>query len=173
MSFNGSGTFGINATGYPIQPEDLAYSTVFNAIMTELETGLSQCITKDGQTTLTQNLSLSGKNITNLLSATALTHAMSLYNGMVNTGTYVSTVGGTVDAITLTPSPSVASANYTAGMEFFFVSTGANTGAVTVAVSGLSTKSITKNGATALSAGDIPSGAIVHIVYDGTRFQKI
>ena len=80
-------------------------------------------------------------------------------------------MGGTVDAITLTPSP--AASIYAAGQEFLFISTGANTGATTVNASSLGVKSITKNGATALSAGDIPSGAMVRIVYDGTRFQKV
>ena len=87
------------------------------------------------------------------------------------TGTYAwcGTGGGTVDVITL--SPTVAVASYATGQTFRFVSSGANTGAVTVAVSGLTAKAITKDGTTALAAGDIPSGAVVTITYDGTRFQ--
>jgi len=37
-------------------------------------------------------------------------------------------------------------------------------------MSGLAAKVITKNGTTALVAGDIPSGAMVQATYDGTRF---
>jgi hypothetical protein len=40
-----------------------------------------------------------------------------------------------------------------------------------VNVSGLGAKAITKNGTTALVAGDVPSGALVAIIYDGTQFQ--
>lgn len=86
-----------------------------------------------------------------------------------NNQLYVATVGGTVDAITLTPSPAITA--YSAGQRFAWVASGANTGPVTVAVSGLAAKSLTKNGATALTAGDIVTGCIVVAVYDGTRFQ--
>lgn len=84
------------------------------------------------------------------------------------TDIWVQVVGGTGDAITLSPSPALA--NYTAGVTYRFAATGTNTGAVTVNVSGLGAKALTKNGTTALIAGDIPSGTIVEIVYDGTRF---
>jgi hypothetical protein len=77
-------------------------------------------------------------------------------------------VGGTADAITLTPIPPATA--YAAGQTFRFVASGANTGAVTVNVSSLGVKAVTKNGTTALVAGDIPSGTMVQITYDGTRF---
>ena len=82
---------------------------------------------------------------------------------------YVATVGGTADAITLTPSPAITA--YAAGQRFVFIASGANTGATTVNVNSVGSRSITKNGTTALAAGDIPSGALVSIIYDGTRFQ--
>lgn len=81
------------------------------------------------------------------------------------------TAGGTADAITLSPTLPITA--YAAGQGFRFVASGANTGPVTVAVSGLTTKAITKNGSTALVAGDIPSGALVTISYDGTQFQMV
>lgn len=85
-----------------------------------------------------------------------------------STGIYVPTVGGTVDVITLTPTLAITS--YTVGQTFRFLSSGANTGAVTVNASGLGAKAVTKNGTTALAANDIPSGSMVQISYDGTRF---
>jgi len=81
---------------------------------------------------------------------------------------YVATVGGTPDVITLTPSPALSA--YVAGQTFKFIASGANTTNVTVNISGLGAKAITKNGTSALIAGDIPSGAMLHITYDGTRF---
>ena len=80
-------------------------------------------------------------------------------------------MGGTVDAITLTPAPAITA--YAAGQQFTFVAAGANTGAVTVDVSGVGAKAVTKNGATALEAGDITSGAVVRLHYDGTQFQVL
>lgn len=83
----------------------------------------------------------------------------------------VYTPGGTADAITITTTPTLGA--YFTGLRLWFVASGANTGAVTLNVSGLGAKSVTKNGTTALAAGDIPNGAVVEVVYDGTRFQMI
>jgi hypothetical protein len=47
----------------------------------------------------------------------------------------------------------------------------ANTGASTINPNGLGAKSITKNGTTALSSGDLPANQIFLLVYDGTRYQ--
>ena len=82
------------------------------------------------------------------------------------------TAGGTANALTLTPSEPAVS--YATGDTYRFLSgAAANTGAVTIAISGLAAKSITKGGTTALEAGDIPANAIVEITYDGTRFQIV
>jgi hypothetical protein len=64
----------------------------------------------------------------------------------------VSTVGGTADVITLTPTPVITS--YTVGQTFRFVASGANTTNVTVNVNGLGAKAVTTNGATPLTARD-------------------
>ena len=56
MSFNGSGTFNINSAGQPVVTGTVISSTDFNALTQDLATGLSTCITKDGQTTTTQRI---------------------------------------------------------------------------------------------------------------------
>lgn len=81
------------------------------------------------------------------------------------------TVGGTADVITLTPSPAFTA--YADGQSLEFTATGTNTTNVTVNVSGLGAKAVTKDGTTALVASDITSGQVVRIRYDGTRFQLI
>lgn len=78
------------------------------------------------------------------------------------------TVTGT-DTLIATPQSAVTS--YQAQQIFLFYAENTNTTAVTINISGLGAKSITKNGSVALVAGDIVSGAIVQINYDGTRFQ--
>lgn len=130
---------------------------------------MSTAICKDGQTTITANIPFGGNKITGLGAGTARTDAASLATIQDGTGVYVGTVGGTADVITLTPSPAITA--YAAGQTFRFIASGANTTNVTVNVSGLGAKAITKNGTDALVAGDIPSGSLVEISYDGTRFQ--
>ena len=171
MSFNGSGTFLINSSGQPVVTGTTISATVFNAFTADIATGLSTCLTKDGQTTPTANIGLGGFKLTNVGAATARTDAASLANIQDGTGVYVSSVGGTADVITLTPSPVITS--YAAGQCFWFIASGANTGAVTVNVNSLGAKAVTKNGTTALAANDIASGALVGVRYDGTRFQIV
>lgn len=131
---------------------------------------MTTCITKDGQTTVTGNIPFGGFRLTNIGAATALTDAARANQVQNSSLTYLTSVSG-VD--TITANAAVTPAAYAAGQMFHFVSAGANTGAVTLNVSGLGAKDVTKNGTTALSAGDIPSGATISVIYDGTRFQIV
>lgn len=168
MSFNGSGVFQINSSGQPVSAGTSISAATHNALTADLATGLSTCITKDGQTTVTANIPMATYKITGLGAGTARTDAASLATIQDGTGVYVGTVGGTADVITLTPSPAITA--YAAGQTFRFIASGANTTNVTVNVSALGAKAITKNGTTALVAGDIPASAMVEITYDGTEF---
>lgn len=168
MSFNGSGLFQINSTGQPVTPGQTIASSTHNALTADLASGLSNCICKDGQTTLTANLPMGNFKLTGMAAGSVRTDSATVSNIQDGTGIYVGTVGGTADVITLTVSPAITS--YTAGKTFRFIASGTNTTAVTVNVSGLGAKAITKNGTTALASGDIPSGMMVTITYDGTRF---
>jgi hypothetical protein len=56
---------------------------------------------------------------------------------------------------------------------FYFVATGDNTTSVTINIDGLGAKAVTRDGSVALVAGDIKSGEVVVVVYDGTRFQVV
>jgi hypothetical protein len=82
------------------------------------------------------------------------------------------TVGGTGDAITLTNSPAISS--YANGLRQVFKAGANNTTTVTVNVDGKGSQSVQKmlNGALAnLTAGDLISGGIYELYYDGTQFQ--
>lgn len=170
MAFNGSGTFNrlyswvqdknnnINISSTEMDAEDNGFAT-----------GLSTCLTKDGQQVPTANLPMGGFVHTGVGNATARTHYAVAGQIQDSSLTWCGTAGGTGNAITLTPAPAITT--YTAGQRFQFVASAANTAATTVAISGLAAKSITKSGATALASGDIPSGAVVNIQYDGTQFQ--
>lgn len=77
---------------------------------------------------------------------------------------------GSADTYVLTPAPAITS--YISGQSFSFFAANANTGASTINISGVGTKAIEYQGA-ALISGDIASGDLVSMVYDGTAFQLL
>ena len=168
MSDNGSGTYVVNSSGQPVVAETPITAAVHNALTADLATALSNRICKDGQTTPTANIPFGGYKATGLGAATARTDGASIATIQDGTGVYVGTVGGTADAITLTPSPAIAA--YATGQTFRFLASGANTTNVAVAISGLAAKALVKYGSTALQPGEIITGQLVTITYDGTRF---
>jgi hypothetical protein len=169
MSFNGSGTFVINSSGQPVVANTVISSTVFNALTADLATGLSTCITKDGQTTPTANIPMGTFKFTNLGVGSAATDSATLGQVQAST-TKLVTVSGT-DTITGTMTPALTA--YASGQMFYFVAGGANTGAVTLNIDGLGARNVTRHGSVALVAGDILSGEVCVVVYDGTRFQLL
>lgn len=169
MSYNGSGTFNINTAGQPVVTGTTITSTAFNLLTADLATGLSTALTKDGQSTPTANIPMGTFKITGLGAGTAATDAAQF--GQLQAGaTQIATVTGT-DTFVGTLSPALGA--YAAGNLFSFVAPNTNTGASTINLNSLGAKSITKLGSTALAAGDIVSGRIYLIEYDGTRFQLI
>lgn len=76
---------------------------------------------------------------------------------------------GSANAYVLTVVPAVTA--YATGQVFSFIANFANTGAATLNVSGLGAIAIKKNGSLALISGDIASGQVVTVVYDGTNMQ--
>jgi hypothetical protein len=80
------------------------------------------------------------------------------------------TSAGTANAqtVSLTPAPGA----YVAGMHVVFKAGNTNTGAATLNVNSLGTKNIFV-AAAALTGGEIVSGNLVELVYDGTQFQLI
>jgi len=79
MSFNGTGTFLINTSGQPVVTGTTITSTAFNALTTDLATGLSTTITKDGQTVVTNNIPLNTFKLTGVGAPTATNDALT-YN---------------------------------------------------------------------------------------------
>jgi len=169
LSYNGSGTFQINTAGQPVVAGTVISSTAFNSLTADLANGLSTAITKDGQTTVTNNIPMSGFKITGLGAATVGTDA-ARYSQIQGGTDKLITVTGTD---TLTGSLTPALTAYAAGNQFSFVVANTNTGAVTINIDGNGAKSITRTGSTALVAGDMVAGQVVLIEYDGTRFQLL
>lgn len=117
MAFNGSGVFNriynwVNdkANGYKITASRM--DGEFDGIAT----GLSNCITKDGQTTISANIPFSTYKITGLGSGTARTDAINVGQVQDNQFLYLGTTLGSADAYTLAPSPAITA--YTATQQF-------------------------------------------------------
>lgn len=101
---------------------------------------------------------------------TFATQAGKLLQSAIDSVRYGADAGGDdTYAVTLDPVP----AAYYAGMEVNFKPTTANTGACTLDVNGLGAKTIKKNVSTDLATGDILSGQMVKVLYDGTNFQLV
>ena len=75
---------------------------------------------------------------------------------------------GSANAYAIAPSPAITA--YTVGQIFSFKTSNANTGASTLNVNGLGTKNIYFKQA-ALTGGEIGTGSVVVVEYDGTQFQ--
>jgi len=86
-----------------------------------------------------------------------------------STNTYITAAGA--DTITGTVTPTLTA--YTTGQQFSFVAAGTNTTAVTLNIDGVGAKAVTRAGTTALAAGDILTGQVALVEYDGTQFQLL
>lgn len=172
MPFNGSGAFNRvyswvtqAGLGQKIRSDQMDTDT------NDIATGLSTCITKDGQTTITANIPLNTHKITGLGNGTASQDAATLNQVQSGVAQAATTVGGSADVITIAMTP--VTATYQTGEVVSWIASGANTTNVTINKDGLGAKAVTKNGSSALVAGDIPSGALVTAKYDGTRYQLV
>ena len=168
MSRDGSGNYVLPA-GNPVTTGTTIASTWANGTLTDVGTALTQSIAKDGQTVPTANLPMGGFKHTGVANASARTD-YAAYGQVQDSGSQYLT--GVAGADTITASVTGLAA-YATGQTFRLVSAGANTGAVTLNINALGAKAVTKTGTTALAAGDIPSGAVVEVVYDGTQFQML
>lgn len=87
MPFNGSGTFQTYTPGTPFITGTVISSTVANAVNTDVSTGLSTCVTRDGQSPWTANIPAGGFKITGLGAGTAAGNSLRYeqVNGLVTT----------------------------------------------------------------------------------------
>ena len=117
MAFNGTGTFLRLYTWATdkINSIPITASRV-DAEMDGMATGLSNCITKDGQTTISANIPLNSFKLTGLGVGTARTDAITVGQVQDNQFLYLGTTSGSADAYTLAPSPAITA--YTATQQF-------------------------------------------------------
>jgi len=169
MARNGSGTYTLPA-GNPVVTGSTISSTWANNTLNDIGTALTGSIAKDGQTTPTANLPMGGYAHTGVADATVRAQYATAGQAQDSAFTFLTSPAGT-NAITATASLGMSA--YVTGQRFFFVAAATNTGACTLNINAIGVKSVTKNGTTALVAGDIAINAVVQVVYDGTQFQLL
>lgn len=169
MSRNGSGTYNLPA-GNPVVTGSTISSTWANNTLNDIATALTGSIAKDGQTTPTGNLPMGGYAHTNVADATVRTMYGTAGQIQDSAFTFLTSPAGT-NAMTATAALGMSA--YVIGQRFFFVAPSTNTGACTLNINAIGAKALTKSGTTALVAGDIQSGSVVQVVYDGTQFQLL
>jgi hypothetical protein len=168
MARNGSGTYTLPA-GNPVVTGTTISSTWANNTLNDLGNAMTASLAYDGQTTPVANLPMGSFIHTGVGNAIARTNYASA--GQVQDGTlsYLTGISGTDTITAIAP---VSMSALAAGQTFRFIAAGANaTTSVTLNINSIGAKAVTKNGTTALAIGDIVSGAIVEVTYDGTQFQ--
>ena len=134
-------------------------------------TALTQSIAVDGQTTITANLPMNSKKFTGLAVGTAATDSLTLGQAQAQAFAWGGTASGGADAITIAPTPAITA--YAVGQKFFWIASGsANTGAATIAISGLTAIAMQDGGA-ALAAGVHAAGKVFMGVLNTTSTVQI
>ena len=146
-------------------------STWANNTLSDIATGLSTCVLKDGSQTITGNIPMSTFKITGLGLGTVGTDAASLTNIVNVSGALLTSVSGT-DTIT---AGALATFTYVSGQKLTLIPAGANTGATTLNVtpsggSAQGAKNVFANGV-ACVGGELQSGVPAIVEYDGTQFN--
>lgn len=168
MSYNGSGTFSLPA-GNPVTTNTAISSSVHNTTLSEIATGLSTAITKDGQTTVTANLPMAGYRHTGVGNPTARTQYATAAGVQDGTYVYLTSVSGT-DTITATAALSMSA--YVTGQMFVFTPAATNTGATTINLNSIGAKNVYMKGA-ACTGGELVANVPAVIAYDGTQFNIV
>lgn len=170
MPFNGAGQYSLIYNWQADAANGLNISSSrMQGQEADIAAALSICLTKDGQQQVAANLQMGGFTLTNMANASAQKQPISVQDFQNGTPTWLGTVTGTD---TITGATNIAPAAYARGQRFAGITAGANTtNAVTLNINGLGAVPVVKNGSSALAVGDLGSGQIFEVIYDGTNFQ--
>lgn len=166
MSRDGSGIYSLPA-GNPVVTGTTISSATHNTTLTDIANALTASIAKDGQTTPTANLPMGTYRHTGVSNGTARDQYAALAQLQDGGAQYVGSVSGT-DTITGNLTPAISA--YATGMVVVLTPANTNTGAVTLALNGLSAKSILTPLAGNVAGGTLRAGYPAVLIYDGTRF---
>lgn len=170
MSFNGSGTFNVYTPGNPRIAGTTIAVVPINATNTDFASGLSNCVTRDGQSPATANLPMGGFKHTGVADGSASTHYASV--GQIQNGGLLY-LTGTAGATTITATATPAITAYATGQHFSFKTAAESGASPTININGLGAKNLVDRNNVALPAKYLPNGAMIVIEYDGTSFRVI
>lgn len=170
MSRNGSGVYNLPPANYPAVSATTITAANRNAIDADIAIALTNSIAVNGESVVTADIPFGNNKLTGVKDGTLAKDAANVSQIQNSNAILLASVAGT-DTITASLSPALTA--YANGQIFTLIPANSNTGAVTININGLGAKSITKNGSTALVAGDLVAGVTYSLQYDGTRFQKI
>lgn len=134
-----------------------------NTTMADVAAALTDSIARDGQTAITANLPMSGFRHTGVGDASARNHYGVVSQIQDGDYTLAGSVTGT-NTVAASLSPTISA--YVNGMRARLFPANANTGAVTLALNGLTARSVVKFNGVALVAGDLAQGVPADLVYD-------
>jgi hypothetical protein len=135
----------------------------------DLADGINSTLEKSGSNAATGDLDIGSNRITLTADGTATQDVATINQLQNNAPAFQATDTGTANAYVIALSPAVAA--YAAGQAFTFKAANASTTASTLNVNTIGTKVIKKLNDQDIASGDIESGSIVSVVYDGTSFQ--
>jgi len=167
MAFNGAGLF--QRLYNWVNDKNLAIPITASRMddeMNGMATGLSTCLTKDGQTLPTANLPMNSLRHLNVANAQARNEYVAMGQLQDNTACWGGTATGSANAIVVATSPAISA--LAAGQRVQFKASALNTGATTINYGG-GIVSLLKNTGASLVGGEIQSGMLCIIEYDGTN----
>lgn len=132
----------------------------------DIESGINNCLTKDGQNAATANLDLGGFQYTNAADGTTKTALATVYQAQAQVESYIASAGS-ANAYTFALSP--AWTGYEAGQFFRAIPTASNTGASTGNVNSLGNKNIKLPSGNNPRRNQINSNTCHEFFYDGTN----
>jgi hypothetical protein len=167
--YNGSGGFAVYTPGTPFVTGTTISSTVANNVNSDFATGLTNAITKDGQSTPTANIPLGGFKLTGVGAGTAATDAARISQLQIGAVSMLGTVAGT-NTITGVLSPAITA--YTSGLKFQFIAANTNTAATVMNINSVGNINLFANGAACIG-GEVQQGYLYEVVSDGTQLHIV
>lgn len=143
-------------------------STRMDAEDDNFAAGINATLHIGGTNSPTADVNWGGYKLTNIADSTTRTGAMAVKQFQDSGPSYVASDTGSANAYAIAPSPAITA--YAAGQRFQFIPAYKNTGAATIAVSGLPAKNIKLMDGTDPGRNMLHTSQIADVMYNGTSF---
>ena len=177
MTWNGAGTVNLlydwSARRDAGAPDHFIDADLMDAQQRDIADAIEATLNRNGENQMAADLHMgTSYHLTNMAAGSAATDSITMRQVADNSVLYGGTTGGSSNAYTLTDA--VMSSSPTAGMRLLLIANHTNNGATTFNLNSSGAVAVVRrNGATALSGGEIVSGDLFEIVYDGTSWVLV